>query len=394
MKQYDFSTLTSGSYLASDVKFLLTILEKNAVENTDVAQKEQLIQTGKRHYSDMLTLEDKPSDTHENLFLQALDQYQNRMASDIFSLAYTLKTHFVQQVSHDKPLILLSLVRAGLPVGVLLQRIFADTQFNCQLPSQHFGMSIIRERSLDSVALAWVLTNFPDSPIVFVDGWTGKGAIYHELKNSLEKFNKQNPQFDFKQQIYHQNDNLTHEPIIPLVTLSDPAGVAWLSASDDDWLMPASLLNSTVSGLISRTLFAKNADEFHACVYYDNLEKFDKSLFFIDNILNCLSDMQQKNHILPKILTYQSTPTFRTKPVISRLANKFHIDNLNRIKPTIAEATRAVLRREPERVLLQNADHADTVLLRHLCAQRNVAIEIVGDKITPYQAITIIKKRQ
>ena len=44
-------------------------------------------------------------------------------------------------------------------------------------------------------------------------------------------------------------------------------------------------------------------------------------------------------------------------------------------------------------MLLAVADHPDTVLLRHLCAQRDIEISLLGDKILPYQAITIIKQR-
>lgn len=371
----------SGSYLPNDVKFLLKVLDKNTVQNTNISEKERLIQTGKRHYSDMLTLETVPSDIHQQLFLQALAQHEQRMADDIYAIAKALQQRFVTAVNPDKPLVLLSLVRAGLPIGVLLQRIFSDVNLKCPLPSRHFGVSIIRERGLDKTALQWVLDNFPHSPIVFVDGWTGKGAIYNELKYSLSIFNKSHPNFA---NFFHTGGH------IPLVTLADPAGVAWLCASSDDWLMPASLLNSTVSGLISRTLFSQNADEFHACIFYDNLIQFDKSLFFIDKILQKIAtcfDNYQKLH-------WQKTPIFRTKSLIEHLATEYQIDNPNRIKPTIAEATRAVLRREPECVLLQTANNPDTSLLRHLCAQKNVAIHVVGDKIAPYQAITIIKQRK
>ena len=43
---------------------------------------------------------------------------------------------------------------------------------------------------------------------------------------------------------------------------------------------------------------------------------------------------------------------FTTQSVIEDLAARFAINNRNRIKPTIAEATRAILRRDPECVLV------------------------------------------
>ena len=75
------------------------------------------------------------------------------------------------------------------------------------------------------------------------------------------------------------------------------------------------------------------------------------------------------------------------------LAAEYDISNRNRIKPTSAEATRAILRRDPERILLATADHPGTVLLRHLCSERNINITVLGAKILPYQAITLIKQR-
>ena len=43
----------SGSYSAEDIQFLLRL---SILADTPVEQKEKLIQTGQRHYSEMLTL--------------------------------------------------------------------------------------------------------------------------------------------------------------------------------------------------------------------------------------------------------------------------------------------------------------------------------------------------
>lgn len=372
----------SGSYLASDVTVLLDIVDKNAVADVPVSQKEALIQSGQRHYSDMLTLEDAPTAMHEQLYQQALAQGTTRTATDIANLAYTLHHIFQQTVSTERPLILVSLVRAGLPVGVLLQRALADVNSSSALPSIHYGISIIRDRGLDPVALQMILNAHPHSPIVFVDGWTGKGAIYQELAHSLEKFS--DPSHANFANIFHQGAD-----VIPLLTLADPAGVAWLAASIDDWLIPSGLLNSTVSGLISRSLYTEPALGLHRSVFYDNLIEVDHSLAFIAHIDAARRALAPSLKCLP---TFQQ-PRYQTAALIDKLAADYAISNRNRIKPTIAEATRAILRRDPERILLASADHPDTILLRHLCAQRNIIVSVLGDKIHPYQAITLIKQR-
>lgn len=369
----------SGSYLPSEVTLLLDIVSADSVNDISPTQKEALIQSGQRHYSDMLTLEKPPSATHEALYNQALMAGKQRMANDVTSLAFSLHQLFHACVSASQPLILVSLVRAGLPIGVLLQKALSDASASYALASHHYGVSIIRDRGLDPVALQYILQQHPHSPIVFVDGWTGKGAIYGELQRSLAQITDKRQQA----QLFHQGDG-----VIPLVTLADPAGVAWLSASDDDWLMPASLLNSTVSGMISRTLYREPSDGLHQAVYYDKLQPWDRSGDFIQTI-----DALRQQTPLPKPLTGKLLPTFATQSVIDDLAARFAISNRNRIKPTIAEATRAILRRDPECVLVNEmADGQDTALLRHLCKEKNIQV-IADASIAPYQAVTIIKNR-
>lgn len=369
----------SGSYLPPEVTLLLDIVSADSVNDISPTQKEALIQSGQRHYSDMLTLEKPPSATHEALYNQALAAGKQRMANDVTSLAFSLHQLFHACVSASQPLILVSLVRAGLPIGVLLQKALSDASASYALASQHYGVSIIRDRGLDPVALQYILQQHPHSPIVFVDGWTGKGAIYGELQRSLAQITDKQQQA----QLFHQG-----EGVIPLVTLADPAGVAWLSASNDDWLMPASLLNSTVSGLISRTLYREPSDGLHQAVYYDKLQLWDRSGEFIQTI-----DALRQQIPLPTPLTGKLLPTFATQSVIDDLATRFAINNRNRIKPTIAEATRAILRRDPECVLVNEmADGQDTALLRHLCEEKNIQL-IADASIAPYQAVTIIKNR-
>ena len=369
----------SGSYLPAEVTLLLDIVSADSVNDISPTQKEALIQSGQRHYSDMLTLEKPPSPTHEALYNQALAAGKQRMANDVTSLAFSLHQLFHACVSASQPLILVSLVRAGLPIGVLLQKALSDASASYALASQHYGVSIIRDRGLDPVALQYILQQHPHSPIVFVDGWTGKGAIYGELQRSLAQITDERQQA----QLFHQGDG-----VIPLVTLADPAGVAWLSASEDDWLMPASLLNSTVSGLISRTLYREPSDGLHQAVYYDKLQPWDRSGEFIQTI-----DALRQQMPLPTPLTGKLLPTFATQSVIDDLAARFAISNRNRIKPTIAEATRAILRRDPEYVLVNEmADGQDTALLRHLCEEKNIQL-IEDASIAPYQAVTIIKNR-
>src|SRR3546814_6905410 len=51
----------SGSYDPDDVIFLL---KPSSIEPTDIAEKESLIQSGERHYSEMLSVETVPDERY------------------------------------------------------------------------------------------------------------------------------------------------------------------------------------------------------------------------------------------------------------------------------------------------------------------------------------------
>ena len=72
------------------------------------------------------------------------------------------------------------------------------------------------------------------------------------------------------------------------------------------------------------------------------------------------------------------------------MIKEFDLPDSNRIKPGIGEATRAVLRRMPERLMLRNNDSNDLKHLSHLANYRDIPIEIRPD--LPFQATVIIQK--
>lgn len=77
-----------GSYRAADVEFLLKPIEIDFI--TDLALKETLIQSGQRHYSEMLSPERVPSARYLTLFHQAHAANRTRLARDCLRLANML----------------------------------------------------------------------------------------------------------------------------------------------------------------------------------------------------------------------------------------------------------------------------------------------------------------
>ncbi|MCW0973849.1 cysteine protease StiP family protein [Pantoea sp. JV6] len=349
-----------GSYLSTDVQFLLTTVQ---MEMTPVDEKEHLIQSGQKHYSDMLSQEPAPSSAHLELFGRALDLGAARMAKEVLSLAKGLVSHI-----GNTPVILVSLVRAGVPLGVMLQRAMTDMG----LESHHYAISIIRDRGIDTKALDYIEAKHGTGGIVFVDGWTGKGAITNQLVESLK--------------------GRTGYPNIPrLAVLADPAGCAWLAASDDDWLIPFGIMGAPVSGMVSRSVWTESG--FHGCMECGHLKEFECSTMLVDTIDHIRKKLCEED--VPVAAPFSSQNNNQRKislQVIDQLAAKYGITNINRIKPGIAEATRAVLRRVPDHVLVKSKDDKDVELLVYLAEQRGIYIEEVGEALGQYRAVTIIKK--
>lgn len=352
------TTVGSGSYLPGDVQFLLRPV---SIGLTDVLEKERLIQSNQKHYSEMISQEDAPTPVHMELFERAMSQNGVRMASDVQSLALALDEHF-----QGPTIALVSFVRAGLPLGVLLRRALVGRG----RAAQHYGISIVRDRGIDTVALESIIAAHGAENIVFVDGWTGKGAISGEIKRSLAG-----------------DSRFPAEP--RLVVLADPCGRAWLAASAEDWIIPSGILGATVSGLVSRSIWPGDGG-MHGCVVYDHLQEHDVTRPFIERI-EAVRASVEVGPAVPWTATEAEQLQSSALAVVSRLAERFDVTNLNRIKPGIAEATRAVLRRVPDQVLVRSRDDADVQLLIHLTNRAGIQVQEAGADLGPYRAVTIIR---
>ncbi len=366
LNQYSRYTpnIGTGSYPEGDVTLLL---EKTNQPPVSVAEKERLIASGLAHYSDLITCESAPSKAHWEAFEYAMHEAggAQRLARDVIALAYA-----IAQEAEDKPIVLISLVRAGVPLGVLLKRtlnrIFPDMDI------AHYGVSIIRDRGIDKTAMQHIMAQHPEASYQFVDGWTGKGAIATQLKKALSA------------------PDLSHIPY-SLVVASDPAGVATLSASHDDWLIPFGILGSVVSGLTSRTLWSD--DGYHRAAIYEHLSEHDISAHFADQI---------EQRIVNTLESYSESPikiesggeqqrNIRCMDVIHNIKERFDIPDINKIKPGIAEATRALLRRIPDTVIVHDKNDPLLRLVMNLAKDKDVpVIELKDNTMGPYFVVVLI----
>ncbi len=353
-----------GSYRPDDVHILLKPID---LKLTQVQQKEQFIQSGKKHYSEMLSPEYQPSQAYLDIFHQALQAQQNTVAYHAWLLA--------KHISLKEKPVLVSLARAGTPVGVLLKRILHD-YFAQEVA--HYSISIIRDRGIDTNAIRYILSQHDAQgrDLVFIDGWTGKGVIGRELNTWIRQFNQQ------------QGAQISSD----LYVLTDISGTAAVSASLEDYLIPSALLNATIGGLISRSVLNDayvGADDFHACKFYEEWHAQDLSLWYIEHLMARLKHLPLQDMALPTP-AQRAQRRARSQAFIQATMQAYQISNINHIKPGIGEAIRVLLRRVPDRILVRDLNAEAIPAFRVLAEEKQVPIEIKPDM--PYQAVGIISQ--
>ena len=173
--------------------------------------------------------------------------------------------------------------------------------------------------------MKYLLEKYRPQQILFVDGWIGKGAILNELKKDISAY-----------------EGVSAD----IAVVADPANVTELCGTHEDILIPSSCLNSTVSGLISRTFLRDDIigrDDFHGAVYYGELTDSDLSYDFIETI--------------EKEFNMENTPDLEKRvesqgiDEVINIGKNFGIDDINLIKPGIGETTRVLLRSDIREIL-------------------------------------------
>ena len=354
------SATFSGSYDPEDAVFLMKPV---LMEPTEIEAKERLIQSGARHYSEMVPHEPVPGEAYLALYREALARNGPRLARDVVDLAGALAA----RAAGRPEIVIASLARAGTPVGILLKRAL----HRLGLAANHVSISIIRDRGIDRQALRHIASMHDPRDVVFVDGWTGKGAIAAELRRSLAE------------------RPLGFAPWLAVV--ADPAGQADLAATAEDYLIPSGILNAIVSGLVSRSILNDGLvgpGDFHACVHHRHLARHDLSRAFVETV-DALARAARPRPIARSTADRQAAAA-ACEDLMGRLMGAYDVADRNRIKPGIAEATRAVMRRLPDRVMIRDADDPDVRHLILLARQRDLPLETLP-ATSRYRAVTIIR---
>ncbi|MGX9890937.1 phosphoribosyltransferase [Streptomyces sp. NPDC002276] len=356
-----------SSYAPEEVGWLLQDLSDVTLE-APTEEREEAIQSGGAHYAESLPVEYQPSEQYQELFHTALDEAAGRLA-----LAVGAVTELVLAERSPHP-VLVSLARAGTPVGVLMRR-WAQYRHGLELP--HYAVSIVRGRGIDANALRYLAAHHDPADVVFVDGWTGKGAITRELADAIREF--------------EESDGITgFDPEIAV--LADPGSCVKTYGTREDFLIPSACLNSTVSGLISRTVLRSDLvgpHDFHGAKFYRELAGVDVSVDFLDAVAARFPEVTDAVATLAKeLLAADRTPTWEGWAAVERISEEYGIHDVNLVKPGVGETTRVLLRRVPWKILARAGAGADLDHVRLLAEQRGVPVEEVAE--LPYTCVGLI----
>ncbi|MFD0435182.1 phosphoribosyltransferase domain-containing protein [Streptomyces chartreusis] len=356
-----------SSYAPEEVGWLLQDLSDVTLE-APTEEREEAIQSGGAHYAESLPVEYQPSEQYQELFQAALAESAARLA-----LAAGAVTEIVLAERSPRP-VLVSLARAGTPVGVLMRR-WAQFRHGLELP--HYAVSIVRGRGIDANALRWLAAHHDPRDVVFVDGWTGKGAITRELTAAIREF--------------EASDGVTgFDPEIAV--LADPGSCVRTYGTREDYLIPSACLNSTVSGLISRTVLRADLvgpHDYHGAKFYRELAGADVSVAFLDAVSARFAEVVDAVDATAKeLLSGDREPTWEGWAAVERISEEYGIHDVNLVKPGVGETTRVLLRRVPWKILARAGAGADLDHVRLLAEQRGVPVEEVAE--LPYTCVGLI----
>ncbi|MFJ4363281.1 phosphoribosyltransferase domain-containing protein [Streptomyces chartreusis] len=356
-----------SSYAPEEVGWLLQDLSDVTLE-APTEEREEAIQSGGAHYAESLPVEYQPSEQYQELFQTALAESAARLAQ-----AAGAVTEIVLAERSPRP-VLVSLARAGTPVGVLMRR-WAQFRHGLELP--HYAVSIVRGRGIDANALRWLAAHHDPRDVVFVDGWTGKGAITRELTAAIREF--------------EASDGVTgFDPEIAV--LADPGSCVRTYGTREDYLIPSACLNSTVSGLISRTVLRADLvgpNDYHGAKFYRELAGADVSVAFLDAVSARFAEVVDAVDATAKeLLSGDREPTWEGWAAVERISEEYGIHDVNLVKPGVGETTRVLLRRVPWKILARAGAGADLDHVRLLAEQRGVPVEEVAE--LPYTCVGLI----
>ncbi|ALG68999.1 cysteine protease StiP domain-containing protein [Beggiatoa leptomitoformis] len=356
----------SGSYPPTDVTLLFKLIP---VEPVNLFDNNRQNLSGMRCLHELLTVEPLPSAKYVDIFFQTVQHNKQKLAYHVLSLAYLLHTT-------KEKLTLVSLARAGTPIGVLLKRTLQDI-FQRTVP--HYSLALLREKGIDENALRYILeveeTNGSD--IAFIDAWTGKGILTRELHKWVSLFN------------HHFNTCIPTK----LWVIANVSGSSTVNAVTlEDYVIPSALLNATVSGLTSHTILHRRyigLEDFFGCQFYQHYREQDVSLWYIEQVMNEVYKLAKNPISYATVSTEAKNQRQQDNAsFMEHFMRQAQIAHSNYLYPSIGETIRVLLRDAPKKILVKWPNATDLVPIQYLAEEKQIPIEVFNNM--PYQAVGIM----
>lgn len=342
------------TYAPNDVTVLLQRLHPEFLSKEDRAAR---IAAG-AHYNEVISREEVPDQAFLELFKAQNERFADKLAGLFLNLASQI---LVDAQNRDVQPVLVSLVRAGTPTGILLKRTLGF--WGVQVP--HYTVSIVQGRGFDVVAIETILNaGYKPEQLYFIDGWTGKGVVRAELSFALKKLSARFGNF--------------HDA---LYVLSDIAGVAEYAATRDDCLITSAMLSGPISGLVSRSIYQGTAEapRLHGAALLEYMKPHDLSQYFVDTIAARIKNaIDQGNATLHKTLS-QGDASVRMMGFYQMVTDRLGINNPALLKPGIGESTRLFQRKRPKLLIIRDTEDPEVAHLLSMAREQDVALEIWED---------------
>lgn len=336
-----------SSYRPEQVTCLFSAYEGPLLDPTE---KEDRLRSG-AYYGELLAREEVPDADYLAVFDALLNRLSDRVAPVIHAVAHRIAR------AHAGPIALVSLARAGTPVAVVLAELLRS-RFGRAVT--HYSASVIHREGLDPFALRHLLNRHAPQEIVFFDGWVSQGRITRALAGTVRGIPGVDP---------------------ALYCLSDPSGIQDDAGTRHDLLVPSAVLNAAVSGLLSRTVV--RSDTFHAVAFFGDQAAVDRTQAFIARTLQSVLAIDPGPG---EILLGSAQQSALARSQLTAWSDRWGVPS-DRIKAGIGEVSRSLLRRTPDRLIIDPsaADEADHVI--HLAKIRNVPYTLEPTR-GPYRALS------
>ena len=335
-----------STYKKEDVEILLDDLTGKIKELTN-KEKNELIYTGKNPNT-LLLKEYEMSETYLKLCKNLGKKYIKQTAIAVGKLAEQLYKY------KSKNVVLVSIVRSGIPIGILVKR-YLQNKYKKQF--YHYAISI--KAGIDKNAMNYILSKHKVEDIQFVDSWTGKGTVMNTIINSAKQF-----------------EGLDSS----LAVLSDCLNITKYCGIREDIAIMQAPINACITGLVSMPVKQTNPEKFDGGIYLDYLEKFDISKEYVDLIENEFDYNCNANDYTENLEIHEEA---------SKMVNIYNTD-ISKVNPGINEAARAILRRKVSVLLVKDREDIQVGEIIELANLKNIKIEEYNFKY--YKAATIAEE--